>query len=476
MDKIFKYFVKEFPNTVRYINWFVKNFPEDEFSGIDKVLYFFLEYCSHLGIIAKKKYLLVFLDTELKKLVRQHNIRVDSLTANFNYDEIAAFEQAVQTISTATVDYYDKFCEVEALDDLSEFKVELSLFMNQNLQNKIMSTFTDQFSKMTQGGDIILVADETRTALSGAREVYNVEKLSTLDFAVREQQDTGDTIGKARLITKTGIPAIDEDYGGLFTKALITFAGQPGGGKTRFLLAVYVYPSLVYSKVGVFMNELELEDYEINNILISIHIANLYKLKIPDRDMNRGDLSDEQRKIVESARIDLFESGKYGKFKLDTKPLAVEGLYDSTMNILRTHPEIKVWCCDYLGLIRSNPSDKYSRKNRADIIDEALVNAKLIAKDGDVASVCVNQYNDEGNKAAYAGKPITVGMIQGGQSIQRHSDYDVAITFTEEQRVAQMRMISTTKVRSAVGFNNVPLGIDLACSRWTQLNKMEGRS
>lgn len=474
MDKIFKYFTIELPITISYINWFVRNFPVTEFTGINKVLYLYLEYCSTLGIVAKRKYLLVFLSTDLKKLVRQYNIRVESLTANFNYDEITAFEQAVQVISTATVDSFDMYCFPEMEED-DNFKVLMAEFMSLNLKDRIMKIFTEQFTMMNQGVDTIKVAEDTSLELAIVRELYSIDKIADLDFLTGTKVDNSSD-EKARLIAKTGIPAIDEDYGGMFSKALITFAGQPGAGKTRFLCAAFVYPSLVIAKVGVRFDELELKEYEIKNMLISIHIANIYKIKIPDRDINRDDLSNEQRKIVASARIDLFESGKYGRLFLKAgRNMVVETMYDEVMNFLRLNQDIQIWVVDYTGYIISKPADKYDRKDKTAIIDAALSNAKDVADKADICAILVNQFNDDGNKAADAGKAIMVGMIQGGQAVNRTSDYDLALTQTPEQKTASLLMCSTTKVRAATGFTFVPMQVDKAISRFTQINKIENR-
>jgi hypothetical protein len=474
MNKIYKYFTVDLPITVSYINWFSKNFPVHEFKGVNMVLYLFLEYCSTLGIVAKRKYLLVFLSTDLKKFVRQYNIRVEALTANFNYDEITAFEQAVQVISTATVDAYDSFCDV-AVEEDDNFKVFLAEFMNTNLKDRIMTIFTEQFTKMNQGTDALTVAEDTRTSLSDVKQIYDIKKISDLDFLTGNKSEKSDTEEKARLISKTGLPAIDDDYGGIFSKALITFAGQPGSGKTRFLLFIFIYPALVQYKIGVRLDSLELAEYEIKNILVSIHIANLYKMKIPDRDINRDDLSAEQKKIVESARIDLFESNKYGRFRISTEYLIVENMFDDAINFFKTNRDVEIWAVDYVGRIKSNPVDKFSRKQTPQIIDESLVIGKDVAKKADICAIFVNQFNDDGNKAADMGKPIMVGHIQGGQAVQRHSDYDIAITATQDQFAAKLRMISTTKVRAADGFHFVPLQTDLAIARYTQINRIEER-
>ena len=472
MNKLFKYFTLDDHKVLAYISWFTKSFPESEFSNIEKVLYLFLEYCAFLNIPAKRDHLLVFVATDLKSIVRKYNIRADSITVNYNYDEIAAFEQAVKVISANVVDTYDAWCSAH-VENLDDFKVKASEFMKINLQNRIMSIFTEEFTKMNQGGDIVDIAAETQYLMASVREIYDTEKLNKLDFLTNVEVKNGVKI--ARLIAKTGLAAIDEDYGGIFSKALITFAGQTGIGKTRFLISTFVYPALVNYKVGVRMDELELSDYEIENMLITIHIAKLYGLKIPDKNINRNDLNDEERRIVESARIDLFESGKYGRFKLSTEDLFVETLMEEMLTFYKLNPDIQIWCLDYVGLVQSKPKNKYEHLTLGELINKVLVYAKKIAKMTDTASICANQFNDEGNKAAAMGKPIGSGMIHGGQAVQRHSDYDLALTATDEQKVAGMRFLSTTKDRASVGFKFQPLSVDLSILRFTQVSVIEER-
>lgn len=473
MNKIFKYFTIGGKDTSAYIHWFVSSFPISEFSGINKILYLYLNYCSSIRVEAKRTYFLVFLSTELKRLVREYDIHIDALTANYNYDEISAFEQAIQVISMTTLDTYDLYTN-EPIDPNDNFKVLITEFMSNNLRERVTNIMMTQFSAMNQGKDIITVAEDTRMALSGVSAIYNLKKITKLDFLLGRESDASNE-DVATLLSKTGIPSIDEDYGGVFSKALITFAGQPGSGKTRFLCAVFVYPALVQYKIGVRFESIELQKYEIKNMLLSIHIANLYKIKIPDRDINRDYLSDEQRKIVESARIDLFESNKYGRLFLQHEKVYVETMYEDITSFLNLNRDIRIVVIDYVGRISSKPIDRYSRLSPSDIIDTSLQVAKDIASDTDTCLVCVNQYNDAGNLAAFAGKPITVGMIQGGQATQRHSDYDIAITFTPEQKVAGLRMISTTKERAAVGYMFVPLQVDMAISRFKQISKIEDR-
>ena len=79
----------------------------------------------------------------------------------------------------------------------------------------------------------------------------------------------------------------------------------------------WVYPTLISAKSDVLFFELELSQSEVENILIAIHITQLYKgnIKIPDTLMNKVDgMTPEQEQIYEAAKFDLLKSGNYGKF------------------------------------------------------------------------------------------------------------------------------------------------------------------
>ena len=85
-----------------------------------------------------------------------------------------------------------------------------------------------------------------------------------------------------------------------------------------------------------------------------------------------------------------------------------------------------------------------------------------------MAAVCINQYNDEGINAAYAGKTIRPGHVQGGHIANRHTDYDLSMTYTEEQKLANLRTLANTKPRGSGGFKPVQLKTDLSISMFRQ--------
>lgn len=471
MKRIFSYFTKDDLSSIQRLSWFTRSFPESEFKDLDKLLYFYLAYCTRLAVPAVRKYLEFFLESECRKYIKKYNIRVESI-ATYNYEEIAAFEQAVQILKEGALTLYDKYLQEENPEE--DFKVHVVSWMNSNIEVRIQDVLTSQFVELQTTKDSINMLDNTEAQLHQIKEIYDERKLDKLDFEMGVVQDGGLDLDQTRRIFTTGSPCIDGTYGGVYSKALLTFAGQPGGGKTRFMCASFVYPALVKAKVGVRVDELELTEAEVKNMLLSIHIANLYKVKIPDSDINRGDLTEEQKRIVESARIDLFESGKYGRLALNVEGLIYETMEESMLSYFKLNPDIQLWCIDYIGLIQSKPRNAKYKLSVAETISESLKAIKRIIKTADRAAVGVNQFNDEGNKKAEKGVPIGIGDIQGGQAVQRNSDYDLALTFTPEQRAAGISMLSTTKVRACAPFTNIPLQVDMSISRFKQLDQIGG--
>jgi hypothetical protein len=185
--------------------------------------------------------------------------------------------------------------------------------------------------------------------------------------------------------------------------------------------------------------------------------------------MNKYDeMTDEQKQIYESARIDLFESGNYGKF-IFKEDLVVEDYYDEAESVAKVYTNLGLVVIDYMGLCSSVPSDKWARRREQyEIITDAYEITRKIVKRLNVAALCINQYNDKGIEAAYAGKAIRSGYVQGGHIVQRHTDYDMHMTFTEEQELAGVRTLSTAGVRGAKGFRNVLLSTDLSVSIFRQ--------
>lgn len=468
MENFFKWFTlpNERLSLVR-IAWFVDQFGIDEFNGAEKLLWAFLRYCADLDIPALRQYLDAFIQTESRKIIKKYSIRLDTMD-NFRYDEPASFEEACRVICSTVSTLYDTYCQTDLTD--RSFKVDMNTFITEAKTDKLQEYMAYTFPRFSNGDDVDDVILDTEYRVACIKATYDKSCLDNLDFLSGETKvERG--VEQMRKLFDTGIPAIDGDVGGVFSKMLFSFTGSPGTGKTRFACAHFAYRAMVVAKIDVLFDELELSEMEVRNMLIAHHIVYLYggKVKIPDSDMNKGNLSPEQQRYYEAAKMDLFESGKYGKIHIRTKDLIVEAMKKDAYAFFRRNRNCQLWIIDYVGLGKSQPINKYDKRyDGYEIIVEIYKNVKDIIKIVDIAALLINQFNEKGIEAASMGKRIQPGHVQGGQIVSRHADYDLAMCRTEEQELANMATLSTVKKRAAKGFQNKPLYLDLAVSIFRQ--------
>lgn len=462
MEKIFKWFTEESgsPKANVYTYWFTRYFDPKNFTGVDRLLMCFLCYCAKLSITPKRKWLESYLIVDGKQDIKKYNIKTDTMTA-LDYKEVSQLEEAYHILQDVALFTYDEYVKIDKSD--SSFKVDIYNFMKEQRVNNIQKLMMDAYPHLNDGSDINEVSTKLRNDLANLDNVYDLHKISDIDYTEGAED-------KMEFIAKTGVPCIDGDIGGIYTTLIYTLNGQPGSGKTRFACVHFAYRVMVEAKKDVIFYENEMSPSQIKNILIAYHIVRLYggRVKIPDSLMNKYDeMSVEQKQIYESAKIDLFESDQYGKLIIK-EGCVVERMEDECNAILQTN-NVGLLVIDYMGLCESDPEDKrYVRKQQYEIITDAYIATRHIVRAFNIAAICLNQYNDSGIEAAYAGKQIRSGHVQGGHIVQRHTDYDLSMTFTEEQELANIRMLSTTKKRGAKGFKNVMLQVDLAISLFNQ--------
>lgn len=470
MEKIFKWFTGDDDLTIVYVTWFSGMFEPEDFTGIDKLFFLFLQYCAFLGVSAKRKYLESYLVTDGKTVIKENNIKLDTMSA-YDYKDPTAMEEAYRIVGKTALDVYDKWCML----DLTEhtFKVDMHEFIKKQKHESIQKTIINFFPKLQDGSDIDEVTDRMQDEITRKSMIYDVNKLDELDFMSGNQKGKK-TQRPMRKLFETGVPCIDGDAGGMYTQQIYTLNGQPGGGKTRFSNKHFIYQALVVAKLDVIYDSVEMTEQQIRNMLIAIHIINLYggNIKIPDSLMNKDKLSSEQRQYYESARIDLFESGKYGTlFFRKSRP--VEKMKKETLNLIKRNRNIQLWVIDYMGRLKSEPLSKYDKSlQQYEIITAGYEVVRDIVDTCDIGALCLNQYNDKGIAAALAGKSIQPGYVEGGHIVQRHTDYDLSMTFTEEQKLAKLCALSTTKERGNAGFSNVIFQKDLSISNFTQVTQM----
>lgn len=465
MERVFKWLTSEggSEKAIAYTDWFASTFDPSNFDGINRMMACYIKYCSKLSIAPRREFLLAYLKVDGKQDVKKYNIKTDTM-ASYDYRESSQLEEAFRIISDLAISTYDQYTQV----DLSghEFKVDMYEFMTSLKSDLIQNAMMKAYPRLMDGSDVSEVSSNLRSELSKLDEVYDTTKLKNVDLV-----DTDSDEGEMHFLCKTGLPCVDGDLGGVYTRIMVTLTAQPGGGKTRLGEIHWAYQVLTVAKKDVLFYENELTAMQVKNIMIAYHITRVYggRIKIPDSLMNKKqEMTPEQLQIYEAAKIDLFESGKYGNLIIKEECI-VEKYEDEATSIIKSSGNLGLIVIDYMGLCRSVPEDKYGKRmEQYEIITEAYEITRRILKAFDVSALCINQYNDKGIDAAYAGKPIRSGYVQGGHIVQRHTDYDLSMTFTEEQELANVRMLSVSKRRGTAGFKNVMFSTDLSVSIFKQ--------
>lgn len=448
-----------------YVGWFSSMFEPKDFNGVDRFLVCFIRYCSSLNVVPRREFLEAYIAVDGMRDVKKYNIRTDTMKA-YDYKQASQLQEAFRIIADLAKTTFSQYVQ-ENLEN-RDFKVDMHTFMSDMKSKSIQDALMQTYPRLSDGSSVSEVADDLMAFISEINETYDTSKIKDVDFA----PSSGSASGRVQMrhIADTGIPAIDGDIGGIYSRLIYTLNAQEKSGKTRLALANFVYPVMEAGEDVVFY-EAELSQSQVENILIAHHIVRLYKgrFKIPDSLMNKWDkMTPEQKQLYESARIDLFESGRYGKFYF-RKPFVVERAKDEVLAIQRASNNIGLIAVDYMGLSKSEPLSKWDKvKEEYQIIADGYKNIGDLRDLIDCAFLCINQFNDKGVEAALMGKPLRSGMIQGGHIVTRHTDYDLNMTYTEEQKLAGVRGLSAGMVRGAKGFDGALLSVDLSVSIFKQ--------
>lgn len=469
MDKIFKWFTEEsqLDSSLAYCAWFTKEMDINSFRGVDKLIVCFLKYCSNLHVKVSKRALSFYIKNDLERDIKKFNIKSDTMDA-YDYTQISQLKEAAGILGGILTSSYDTY----VLKDLtqSEFRLDMSNFFSEKKAEEMQNLFTEFYPRTMDGSNLEDVGSEMKHRISKIEELYNIKKLKNLDFIEGRVSSESEDNENLEYLFDTGLPCVDGDSMGVYTHLMTTINAQPSGGKTRLTEIHWAYKCVLAGYDCIWYTT-ELTKAQVENIMIAHHITQLFggSKKIPDALLNRKkELSEEQLRIYEAARIDLFESGRYGKMIIK-RGCILEELDDEVRNLLRINSNIKLLAIDYMGLIRSVPRDPRQKAyDKYQVIEKAYEIVRGILMDCSIHAVCINQYNEEGIKAAEAGRPIRSGMTEGGHCVFRYTDYDLNLTYTPEQKLAGVRMLESAKTRGTPGFPKTMLRVDLAVSYFNQ--------
>lgn len=463
MNEIFSHFISKSPaddmRKVGYIMWFSDVFPDSEFDGEDLVMKHYCNYSSRLNVPMKYSYFNTFLSTELRRLLIETGVRVPG-TDNLNYSEPASLESAYLV---AKEYLQNEFRILESYEiDVDDFVVAADAYMTQKLSQRVVEELGKTYETLSQGENSRETVDYALDKFILLKDIYDKELLEEL---VDKPRHVG---GEFLFVCDTGIPVIDDDITALFTKQLFGIEAQPGTGKTRFTLGCWLYRAAVIYKKNVIYYQLEQSKTEAEAILVARHVFTLYNIQISDRMILTDDLPDDIRSKVAAAKIDLFESGKYGKIYLNRTDLYYETLVQTFKKDDKLHGPFDVIAIDYMGLIGQRPG-KYSRERlQYEVIGGSFRKFKHYVEATMKSGIAVSQFNEKGIDAGKADKEITTNMAQGGIEVYRHTDQNLALSSTTVMKAQQKMRVSQPKIRGTSGFGSAVIDTRLAFSYFYQ--------
>lgn len=448
MDSIFEYFVStgdavQDEKRTGYASWFIDTFPPMEFDDEDAVMYSFVEYCRKCNSPVKKKYWAVYSQDYLKKFLVRTKIHLPG-TEQLQYDVPTGLQSAVE-ITAGIIEQRLQ----EAIDkklDVEDFNIGADTFMGRKFNERFVSVIQKAYTEISNNKEEVVAVDKAADTLDALRVIYDKAQLEELSENPEDDDDEG--LG---VVCTTGLAPIDKDMGGLRYTWLLGVEAQSGGGKTRFVLGHPVYRALM-NKKNVLFFALEQSKKEIRSMLIARHVKALYNIYVDALAILDHKVPEEFQPYVEAAKVDLFESGKYGKLYVQDTPLYVETMIARMKHLDKIQGPFDLIAIDYMALIEQQ-GGKYSKHlEEYQIISFAMRAFKRYVKLHHKAGIAISQLNEKGIIAGKADNAIQTNMAQGGPTVYRNTDYNIEITCTEEMEAQHKRRISQAKRRNSEGF------------------------
>ena len=428
---------------IAYMFWFCDTFPLTEFRQEEYILRAFMEYCVKLEVDLNFKYLGLYLDMNLTEILTSEHIHVTG-TESLSYEDPFGLSTAVETTKNVISDMFREMEEDE--DTLDDFKVCADAFIRRRLNERLTEVLNKTF-EMTTTKSTMSAADYAYDAIAELRYMYSEESLEELD-------DDRTLKDESRLITDCDLDFINRDIGGLYATQLGGIEAQPGTGKSRFAQCSWAYRAATLYHQNVLFIALEQSKPEVEAIWVARHVFTLFSDQIDSKLIYRNIVPDEMVDKVKAARIDLFESGKYGKLQVEEKVLYLESMLSTITTLDKLKGPFDMIIIDYMGLIEQeyNPNKYTVRLQDYQVIGRAYRWFKRYLRRTRKGGIAVAQLNQTGEEAGKADKVIGTNMAQGGMEVYRNTDWNIAITMTEDMKLQQKRRFSQPKVRDSAGF------------------------
>ena len=444
-----------------YTYLFLEQFPSTEFDGEDLIFYRFMEYIAKLEIPIREKYFHTFLQSDLRSILEEENIHISGCEG-LNFKDPTLFEQAVLVTRETMIEQFKDLMAIET--SAADFKVAIDEFIKERLIDRTRDIMERAFERMSDKASAYDGVEYLSSTLDIVRTIYNPAFLTELEGTEILEKDS-------YKICDWGLEALDHDSGGIYTRDLVNIGAAPGVGKTRLALGCCAYNALINGH-SVLHCAGEQPVNEVKSHLIARHVYTLYNKIIDAKMIKDNRVPDELISMVKSAELDLFESGKYGKFYCIYEVLYYETFIQRIKTLDKLYGPFNMVIIDYMGLIEQK-GGKYSRHmEEFQVISDSYKLFKRYITRYNKSGIAVGQFNQKGIDASSKDEAITPDMLQGGIGPFRHINYDVSISMTPQMKVQNKRRLSQAKVRDTEGFGSVMADVRLACDFWYQSKQL----
>lgn len=466
LHSIFAYFIAQGDgqDTKRlgYLSWFTAQFPPEEFRNEEAIFRDFLGYCTRLSVPLKQKYFEVYLYTELKKYLVSSKTKISG-TETLSYEDPNSLETAVATTNDVMMACFRELASTPTV--LEDFPVDVDKFMKERLDLRTTEILGRAYDMIAQKSNPGAAGEWAREQFASLADIYDEEALEDI---------TDDTVMSAPMefLVDTGLPAIDQDLVGLCRTQLIDISAGPGAGKTRFVLGVFAHRAVMSGK-NVLYYTLEQSKAEAEAMLVARHVLYMFNVIISDKMIITNSVPAELVPKVEAARIDLFESNKYGKIWIQETDLYLEDFIEKIKTQDRVNGPFDIIIIDHMSLLQSKQPKYGHALDDYKIVAKGYRRFKRYVRKHRKGGISINQFNREGIAAAKADKEIDATMGAGGIEAYRSTDANIVITYTETMAAQGLRRISLPKSRSSAGFGSIMLTTRLGCCYFAQQTRKQ---
>lgn len=368
------------------------------------------------------------------------------------------------------------FRRLKGMKASEDYKLDLMTYAELFKVNSATRVLYDSVQILDEG---LKVGNKNISGFDGVRN-FLTEKMSEIDGLVDKNSGAGFIYGEDLLNEEEAtnapykicdfvdIPQLNKATGGVYTSNLISVMAPTKGGKSKFCARINHSAMLEGHNVTVWPHEGGYRAWDAQ--LRSIHFDHRYNTDTDHLDLKFGvdqgaifyqRLSDENKQLEASSRLDLATNPEYGKVHYIDRPFHVETFLQEIDASVRMNNSSLI-IIDYMQLIES----ANGRMDKRERIAKAYPLLLDYCKKNNVAIISPTQYQQTAVKEMDKGDSMDMRTVGGDSSeIVRSSDVILALWASTEDLMNKRMEIRSIPGRFNQAFEPIKLGIDLGvCS------------